>query len=100
MLSQIDIMRERTTKNKLVIERCGSFGPNINKNNFKCLAWNNMAVITPNKKVYSCVFDISEHWSIGYMTADYKIMIDEQLINYDTSYCKVLRKYNGIGKLR
>lgn len=97
VLNQIEIIRKKTPKEKLEIERCGSFGPCFYKNNFECLAGNNMVVITPDKKVYSCVFDISEDWCIGYMTDDYKIMIDEKKINLDTSYCKILKKYNGIG---
>lgn len=98
VLGQIDLIRKKTLKSELIIERCGTFGPNINKTNFECLAGNNMVVITPNKKIYNCVFDIAEDSCIGYIDDEYRIFVDDKKINHDTSYCKVLRKYNGIGK--
>lgn len=97
VLNQIDQMRQQISKKKLIIERCGTFGPNCNKSNFECLAGNNTVVITPDRKVYSCVFNIIDSECIGYMDNDNKIIIDGKKLNPDCSYCKVLKKHNGVG---
>lgn len=94
VLTTINNMREKYSKDELLVERCGTFGNIINSNNFECLAGKNMVVITPDRNVYPCVFDISE--PIGILNNDNKIMIDEDLVNKDSSYCKVLKKYNNI----
>ena len=94
VLTTINNMREKYSKDELLVERCGTFGNIINSNNFECLAGKNMVVITPDRNVYPCVFDISE--PIGILNNDNKIMINEDLVNKDSSYCKVLKKYNNI----
>ena len=95
VLEKLELLRSKISKEKLEIERCGTFGPFYKKNNFRCLAGNDMVVITPDRKVYDCVFDISEDSCIGYMDDD-KIMINDD-IHCDSSKCKVLCKYNKIG---
>lgn len=98
VLGEIDSLRLIIPKDKLVIQRCGTFGPNPNKNNFSCLAGNDMIVLTPNKKIYSCVFDISSESCIGYMDDNNNLIIQKNNMYRDKSYCKVLKKYNGVGK--
>lgn len=98
VLNEIEKIKKIIPMKELKIERCGTFGPNCNKVNFECLAGTNMVVITPDKKVYDCVFNISNDECIGYLDENNKIMIYDNKINYDTSHCKVLKKYNGIGK--
>lgn len=95
-LNRIENLRTQYPKNELCIERCGTFGNSIQSSNFECLAGQNMAVITPDKKVYQCVFDISPNNDIGFLNDKNEIIIDEDKINYDKSYCKVLKKYNKV----
>lgn len=98
VLLKIDLLRKKITKDKLYIERCGTFGPNLCKNNFECLAGNNIAVITPDRKVYDCVFDIGENNSVGILDDEYNIMINDNS-NCNTGKCKVLCKYNKINRM-
>ena len=70
-----------------------------NSEKIECLACNNMAVITPDLNVYRCVFDVDRGNEIG-RVMDGKIMIDDEYKSLDKSYCKVLKKYNGIGGQR
>ena len=95
MLAKIDLLRKKISKDKLYIERCGTFGPSKNNNNFECLAGKNLAVITPDKKVYDCVFDIGENNSVGYLDDKYKIIINDSS-NCNVDKCKVLCKYNKV----
>lgn len=95
-LFKIDELRNKIDKKDFVIKRCGTFGANIRKSNFECLAGNNMAVITPDRKVYDCVFNISPENQIGYLDNENKIMINPDLISANTSYCKTLFKCNHI----
>ena len=95
VLKTIDEEREKYDKDKFTIKRCGTFGPNKNKDNFECLACKNMAIITPDLKVYRCIFDIDKGNEIGYVKNG-KIMIYNKFKKDDTSYCEVLRKYNKV----
>lgn len=97
VLSEIDYCRLLYKKEVLKIERCETFGPKQSRlDKFECLACNNMVVITPDLNVYQCVFDIDKGNEIG-RVIDGKIMIDDEHKSLDKSYCKVLKKYNGIG---
>lgn len=58
-----------------------------------------MAVITSDLNIYQCVFDIDRGNEIG-RAIDGKIMIDDEYKSLDKPYCKVLKKYNGIGGQR
>ena len=97
VLFKIDELRNITLKEDLVIQRCGTFGPNIHKNNFNCLAGRDMVVLTPEGKLYDCVFNISNDSCIGYFDENYNLMVNKNKVLSDNSYCKVLRKYNKIG---
>lgn len=97
VLTEIDYCRKLFKKEDLKIERCGTFGPKLTEpNKFECLACNNMVVITPDLNVYQCVFDIDKGNEIG-RVIDGKIMIDDKYKSLDKCYCKVLKKYNGVG---
>lgn len=96
VLEEIDNARKNISRDELVIQRCGTFGPNPRKNNFQCLAGQDMIVITPDKKIYDCVFNISDDSCIGYVDEDYNLMIDTKCISLNQSHCKVLKKYNNI----
>ena len=95
VLNRIEDLRKIYDQEELYIERCGTFGPSVKKKKYECLAGKNFAVITPDMKVYKCVFDIDSGNEIGYVK-DNKIWIKDEVKTYDTSYCKVLRKYNKI----
>lgn len=96
VLDKVDIARSKIPKDSLLINRCGTFGPHKNKTNFSCPAGISKVVMTPDKKIYACVFDISEETCIGYMDDDCRILVDDDKIDYNKSYCKVLQKYNGV----
>ena len=97
VLEEIENVRLKYDVNDLRIERCGTFGRNETRpKSFECLACNDMVVITPDLKVYQCVFDIDKGNEIGFVQND-KIMIYDSYKNVDKTYCKVLKKYNGVG---
>lgn len=48
--------RGKYKKSELYIFRSGSFGENKNKNSFYCPAIKNSIVITPDNKIYPCIF--------------------------------------------
>lgn len=96
-VSEIDNCCSLYKKEVLKIERCGTFGSKQAKlDKFDCLVCNNMVVIIPDLNVYQCVFDIDKGNEIG-RVIDGKIMIDGEYKLLDKTYCKVLKKYNGIG---
>lgn len=55
---QLNEARSKYSKDKLQIQRCGSFGKDTTRkdNKFKCTAGTNSVVITPNNMVYPCIF--------------------------------------------
>lgn len=98
VLEQIDRLREEYLPEELYIERCGTFGPNRERRErFECLAGKNTVVITPELKVYQCVFDIEPGNEIGYYE-DGRILLEDRMKDIDTSYCKVLKKYNNVNR--
>lgn len=86
-------MREKYDKNVLEIRRCGSFGPDTyGKSNFKCDAGTNCVCITPDYKVYPCLFLCKKGNEIGFYK-DGKIYIDKDFKN-DGKRCLSKDKYN------
>ncbi len=90
---QLMMAREKYTKSVLTITRCGTFDKNPlieNNDNFRCLAYNEMVVLTPEFKVYPCNFQASPGNEIG-LYEDGKIYVK---IGLDfnpkecSSYCK------------
>lgn len=94
VLDEIKEQRKKYARDKLYIERCGSFGNGINKNNFKCMFANNMVAITPDHNVYGCIFDTSIGNEIGRLENG-KILIRDD-VDDSKDYCKILKKYNNI----
>jgi MoaA/NifB/PqqE/SkfB family radical SAM enzyme len=90
---QLMLAREKYDINDLTITRCGTFDKNPfqeNGGNFRCLAYNEMVVLTPELKVYPCNFQASPGNEIGFYK-DGKIYIDDSLTfnpNECSSYCK------------
>ncbi len=89
--------RAKYDKSVLTITRCGTFDKNPfqeNGGNFRCLAYNEMVVLTPELKVYPCNFQASPGNEIGYYENG-KIYVQEGL-NFDpnecSSYCKYCKK--------
>ena len=91
---QLMLAREKYDKSILTITRCGTFDKNPfqeNGGNFRCLAYNEMVVLTPELKVYPCNFQASPGNEIGYYK-DGKIYIDDSL-KFDSSECSSFCKY-------
>ena len=64
---QLAKVREEYDKDKLIIERCGTFGKNlcVSKSNFKCICGRDQVVLTPNNSLYPCVFLAKSGYEIG-----------------------------------
>lgn len=76
--------RNKYDKNTLEIRRCGSFGnDNKNKTHFKCDAGTSNVCITPDLKVYPCIFLCKKGYEIGYYE-DGKIFVDDSFQNDGT----------------
>lgn len=97
VLNEIERQRSIYDKDELYIERCGTFGPKQDEpeRKFGCLDVNNMAVVTPDRKVYGCIFDTSPGNEIGYLDDDDKIMLYDDAKG-NKGYCRILKKYNNI----
>ena len=60
-------VREKYSIADLRIDRCGSFGNSIKTNsNFECTGGTKSVVITPNYKIYPCIFLIGNDNEIGF----------------------------------
>lgn len=94
---QIMEARDRYSKDVLTITRCGTFDKNPFEKDggkFRCLAYNEMVVLTPELKVYPCNFQASPGNEIGFYK-DGKIFVRDDL-KFDSkecsSYCKYCKK--------
>lgn len=86
--------RQKYDKNILNVQRCGSFGNDeTGKSNFNCPAGKNFICITPNYKVYPCVFLCKEGNEIGYYE-DGKIFITKDF-QHDEKVCISKKLLNG-----
>ena len=75
--SILNLMRDKYPEDILRIRRCGSFGNDDNsrrKCNFNCLACTDTVVMTPDYKIYPCIFLSKPGFEIGKMI-DGKIII-------------------------
>ena len=96
VLQEIKHQRSQIPKDTLYIERCGSFGRNpLEEDHFTCLAASNMVAITPDEKVYACIFDTSPGNEIGYIDNEGRIMLEDG-VEGTKDFCKILTKYNGV----
>jgi MoaA/NifB/PqqE/SkfB family radical SAM enzyme len=85
---QIKDARQKYNAEDFLIQRCGSFGPDISNNNskkFVCPAVNDNVVLTPNGDVYPCIFLIDEEHKIGYYNE--KIYVDYNKIKNNGDKC-------------
>ena len=84
---QLLAVRKKYSKDQLIIDRSGLFGRNNNNSNchFNCPAGKDMVVITPDNKVYSCLFSAKPGLEIGELV-DGKIMLNDTIKN-DGSLC-------------
>ena len=88
-------VRDKYDKNELEILRCGSFGKDTyGKSNFICDAGTNVVCITPDKKVYPCLFYCKPGNEIGYYK-DGNIYITKEFKN-DHTKCLAKEKYNKL----
>lgn len=85
-------------KEKLLIKRCGSFGlDNEHSCNFNCPAGKDKVVISPDMKVYPCIYMVKPEYKIGQYTNG-KVMIDSEII-HDGTKCLASECYNQGKKL-
>ena len=94
--SSLGKARNKFDKDELIIERCGSFGVDINnaKNNFECIAGDELIVITPDLKVYPCVFLAKPGYEIGEVINN-KIMINNYKKNKNVCIAKEICNHNN-----
>lgn len=89
----IDNMRKKYPKEVLRIQRCGTFGNDRKINsNFSCPAGNKAVAITPDYKVYPCIFLIKPEYLIGYYE-DGNIYIKDNFEN-DHNECMAMKVLN------
>lgn len=94
---QLMLARKKYEKEELCITRCGTFDKNPfekDGGNFRCLAYNEMVVLTPELKVYPCNFQASPGNEIGFYKNG-KIFVEENLMfnsSECSSFCKYCRK--------
>ena len=85
------------SKDILLIQRNGNFGPDITKlqdNHFSCPAGIDLVVITPSMKVYKCVFLINRGQEIGYYRDGHIWLYDKEI--RDDSYCLANEECNKV----
>lgn len=86
--------RDKYDKSELAILRCGSFGEDTyGKSNFNCDAGKDFVCITPDKKVYPCIFFCKPGNEIGYYK-DGNIYITKEFVN-DNKKCMAKEVYNS-----
>lgn len=89
----IDDMRSIYSKDVLEIQRCGSFGSDVdNKKKFNCTAGYDSIVITPDYEVYPCLFFAKKGNEIGYYENG-NIYIRDDFKN-DERECMAIKKLN------
>lgn len=95
IFNKIKEIRNKYDVNDLRILRCGSFGnDNYKESNFKCPAGIESVILTPNLKIYACLFLAEIGREIGY----YK---DGNIYIYDdfephAKYCSAKRILNNV----
>lgn len=103
VFEQIKNVREKFDKSEFVIDRCGTFGPNIsgNKDNFYCDCITDSIVITPDNNVYPCVFLAKPGFEIGkydprfgvpFVSSDFVNNHDECLVKEVCNNKKLLKR--------
>ena len=93
VLETVNSTRKMFNKDELYVDRCGGFGP-FPGSNFYCPAGTGRAYITPDLKVYPCIFLVKPGFEIGYYK-DGTIYIRDDYRN-DGKYCLALKALNHI----
>lgn len=91
---ELRIARGNYRKEELLIQRCGSFGPDISSErneNFRCIAGVDNVVLTPDGIVYPCIFLMEEQDAIGYYDKD-NIYIDSSKVINNGNKCLARQK--------
>lgn len=89
---QLEKVRSKYNKEDFLIRRCGSFGNSKNRI-FKCPAITDSVVITPDLKVYPCIFMARKGMEIGAVEAG-KIIIDSNC-QINNNCCTAKEIFNG-----
>ena len=91
--NEVDMLRSQYPKEVLKIQRCGSFGKNVNsKKEFVCGAGQISVVLTPDLNAYPCLFMAQPGNEIGYyQNGNIYINDNYKAINKE---CMTLLKYN------
>ena len=91
VLEAINSARTMYRKEVFYIERCGSFGP-FPKSHFHCPAGTNTVFLTPDFKVYPCLFLAKPGYEIGFYKNGAIYIYDGY--NNDGNYCLALNVLN------
>ena len=88
--------RQKYNINDLIIERCGTFGRNLNSihDNFYCDSISDSVVLTPNNNIYPCVFLAKEGYEIGKYENGKILLYEEYYNNHDMCYAKEICNEN------
>ncbi|MBO5884454.1 MAG: radical SAM protein [Clostridia bacterium] len=93
VLTEINRLREKYPKDQLFIERCGSFDNSIQSKKYYCDAGYEDVVITPDLKLYPCIFFAGvKEFEMGYYKNG-KFWITKECA-HTCDYCMAKRKYN------
>lgn len=94
VIADINKARRLFPKERLYIERCGSFGVSINRHKFCCPGGKDTVVLAPNMMVYPCVFLVQPGREIG-AYYDGKIFINDSW-KYHSKQCYALYELNHL----
>lgn len=93
-LKTINVLREKYDKNTLFIDRCGSFGNSIGSKHYLCDAGINDVSITPDLKLYPCLFFAGvKQYEMGYY-ADGEFYITKKC-EHNCDECLAKNVYNN-----
>lgn len=93
VLKEINNLRSHYKKDQLFIDRCGSFGNSIGSKNYLCDAGINDVTITPDLKLYPCLFFAGiKEYEIGFYK-DGKFLITKDCKHFCNN-CLAKKVYN------
>ena len=97
VLDKIHYLRTQYSKEQLTIKRSGCFGRDVKRNGkFDCSAGIDDFVITPDMKVYPCIFLCDERFLMGKYANGKIIFVKNAEISHSQSECLALKKLNNI----
>ena len=96
-LKKINELRKKYPKDDLFIDRCGSFGNSINSKNYLCDAGIDDVTITPDLKLYPCIFFAGmKKFEIGYYNNGNFYLTKE--CKHDCNNCLAKKMFNDNDK--